>query len=408
MYLCIHQQLKYLSKEDFLTLRELSHAAKNMYNVGLYNIRQYYFEHMEYLRYNDNYHKSKYNENYRILNSNMAQQILKEVDSTFQSFFALLKKEGSFARIPKYLDKYGYYPLIIGFVRVSNGRISVPFSNSFKKSHKTIYINIPKVLEYKSIKEIRIIPKQNARFFEVQYTYEVPDEKKNLNKQNALAIDLGIGNLCSCVTNDGKSFIIDGRKLKSFNQWFNKENARLQSIKDKQGVNGITHRQAALWNKRDNIVRDYVHKSCSHIIDYCITNNIGTIILGYSRDWQNRTNLGKINNQHFTNLPLGQIRKNLQYRCERYGIALILQEESYTSKASFFDGDIIPVYGEKNEIPKFSGKRIKRGLYEASSGYRYNADINGALNILVKSKVVDTSVLYRSGEVDTPQRIRVA
>ena len=356
----------------------------------------------------DNYHKSKYNENYHILNSNMAQQILKEVDGSFKSFFALLKKEGSFARIPKYLNKDGYYPLIIGFVRVSKGRFSIPFSNSFKKNHKTIYINMPEVLEDKTIKEIRIIPKQNARFFEVQYTYEVQDEKKNLNKQKELAIDLGIGNLCSCVTNDGRSFIIDGRKLKSYNQWFNKRNARLQSIKDKQGIKCITQHQAVLWNKRENIVRDYVHKCCSYIINYCITNSIGTIVLGYSKDWQISVNLGKRNNQHFTNLPLGQIRKNLQYRCVRYSIALILQEESYTSKASFFDGDTIPVYGENNQGISFSGKRIKRGLYEASSRYRYNADINGALNILAKSKVVDTSVLYRSGVVDTPQRIRVA
>lgn len=232
MYLCIHQQLNHLSKEDFLALRERSHAAKNMYNVGLYNIRQYYFEPREYLRYNDNYHLSKYNENYHILNSNIAQQIPKEVDGSFRSFFALLKKESSVARIPKYLEKDGYYPLVIGFVRISKGRFSIPFSNSFKKNHKIIYINIPKVLEDKSIKEIRIIPNQNARFFEVQYSYEVQDEKKNLNKQNALAIDLGINNLCSCVTNDGRSFIIDGKKLKSSNQWFNKVNARLQSVKD--------------------------------------------------------------------------------------------------------------------------------------------------------------------------------
>lgn len=155
-------------------------------------------------------------------------------------------------------------------------------------------------------------------------------------------------------------------------------------------------------------MRDYVHKSCNHIIDYCIKNNIGTIVLGYSKEWQISVNLGKRNNQHFTNLPLGQIRKNIRYRCERYGIALILQEESYTSKASFFDGDTIPVYEGKNHIHAFSGKRIKRGLYETSFGYRYNADINGALNILVKSKVVDTTVLYCSGVVDTPQRIRVA
>ena len=115
-----------------------------------------------------------------------------------------------------------------------------------------------------------------------------------------------------------------------------------------------------------------------------------------------------INNQNFVNIPYGKLRDKLVYLCKLYGIEFKLQEESYTSKASFFDGDEIPIYDKENPQEYiFSGKRIKRGLYQTSVGKLINADCNGALNILRKSKVVDLSILYNRGELDTPKRIRV-
>jgi transposase len=120
-------------------------------------------------------------------------------------------------------------------------------------------------------------------------------------------------------------------------------------------------------------------------------------------------NLGKKTNQNFVNIPLGNIKEKLEYLCKFYGIEFLKQEESYTSQASFFDGDEIPEYNADNPKEyKFSGKRIKRGLYRTKYGKLINADVNGALNILKKSKAVDLSVLCSSGEVDTPQRIRIA
>ena len=416
MYLTVKQQVKHLSKEDQLALRELSHTAKNLANQAIYNVRQYYFTEGEYLNYQRNYALLKDSENYKILNSNMAQQILKEVDGSFKSFFGLLKlaKKGKYAfkdcKLPHYFPKDGFTTLVIGFVRLNDNKLIVPFSNMYKKSHSPIEITIPPILVDKHIKEIRIIPKANARFFEIQYTYKTECVQRNLNQNNALAIDLGINNLATCVTNTGESFIIDGRRLKSINQWFNKKNARLQGIKDKQGFGKrTTNHQKAIARDRNNKVNDYMSKAARIIINYCIANDIGTLVVGYNETFQRGSNLGKQTNQNFVSIPYGKLRDKLLYLCELNGIAFVKQEESYTSKASFWDKDNIPVYNADNpQEYEFSGDRIHRGMYKTKDGITFNADVNGALNILRKSSVVDLKVLYSRGEVDTPVRIRVA
>jgi len=415
MYLTIKQQVKQLSKKDYRNLKYLSHIAKNLTNEAIYNIRQYYFNEKKYLNYQKNYSLLKNSPNYKLLNSNMAQQVLKEVDGSFKSFFSLIKlaEKGKYnfkdIKLPNYLDKKGFTTLIIGFVRLNENKLTIPYSNLFSKEHKKIEINIPPILVDKKIKEIRIIPKLNARFFEIQYTYEVKEIQRELNKNNALAIDLGINNLTTCVTNNGKSFIIDGRKLKSINQYYNKINAKLQSIKDKQGImRKTTLRQKKLARKRNNCVNDYMNKTARKIINYCLNNDIGNIVLGYNNDFQRNSNVGSINNQNFVNIPYSKLRDKLEYLSKLYGIEFKLQEESYTSIASFFDRDEILIYNKDNSQEYiFSGKRIKRGLYKTKKGYLLNADCNGALNILRKSKVVSLEALYHRGELNTPKRIRV-
>ena len=413
MYLTLKQQVKHLSKKEFRNLKYLCHIAKNLKNQAIYNVRQHYFKNKKYLSYNENYKILKNSENYKKLNSNMAQQILKEVDESFKSFFALLKlaKNGQYngkIKLPNYLDKDGFTTLVIGFVRLKDDMLIVPYSNSFKKTHQEVKVKLPSVLKDKKIKEIRIIPKQHSRYFEIQYIYEVEEVQRELNKENALGIDLGIDNLCTCVTNTGASFIIDGRKLKSTNQYYNKINAKLQSIKDKQKIERTTLRQKRITRKRNNRINDYLSKAARTIVNYCLNNDIGKLVLGYNEDFQRNSNIGSINNQNFVNIPYGKLRDKLIYLCKLYGIEFKLQEESYTSKASFFDGDEIPIYDKENPQEYiFSGKRIKRGLYQTSTGKLINADCNGALNILRKSKVVDLSVLYNRGELNTPKRIRV-
>ncbi|MCH5585317.1 transposase [Shimazuella sp. AN120528] len=267
-----------------------------------------------------------------------------------------------------------------------------------------LMVRIPPLLADKKIKEIRILPKHRARFFEVHYTYEEQAVQRDTDKNQ----DLGISNLAACVTSKGKSFLIDGKRLKAINQWYNKRNAHLQRIKDKQKQKGHTHQQVALVAKRNRLVNDYLNKTCRKIIHYCLKYRIGTLVIGYNENLQKGTNLGKRNNQNFVNIPIGMIKAKLEYLCQLYGITFVQQEESYTSKASFWDQDELPTYDPSNsKTYTFRGARVKRGLYRTSSGMLMNADIHGALNILRKSNVVALTGLYTRGEVDTPVRIRI-
>ncbi len=393
----------------------MCHYAKNLTNEAIYNVRQYYFTEGEFLKYEKNYTLLKNSPNYKALNSNMAQQILKEVDGSFKSFFGLLKlaKQGKYAykdcHLPQYLPKDGFATLVIGFVRINENTLQLPYSNRFKKTHTSITIKIPPILADKKIKEIRILPKANARFFEIQYIYEATCIQRNLNINNALALDLGINNLITAVSTKGNSFIIDGICLKSINQWFYKEHARLQSIKDKQQYGKqATRRQRAIAKDRNNKMNDYMSKTARYIINYCIEQDIGMLVVGYNETFQRNCHMGKKSNQNFVTIPYGKLREKLEYLSKLNGIAFVKQEESYTSKASFWDKDEIPLYNADNPLDyEFSGKRIYRGLYRTAKGKLLNADVNGALNILRKSRVVDVDVLYSRGEVDTPVRIRL-
>ena len=415
MYLTVKQQVKNLSKDQYCVLRELSHTAKNLANEAIYNIRQYFFETGGYLNYESNYKQLKTSENYRLLNSNMAQQILKEVDGMFKSFFGQLKlaKEGKYdsgkIRIPKYLPKDGFTTLVIGMVRLNGNELLLPYSRAYAKQHSPVVFRIPPVLIGKTVKEIRIIPKADARFFEVQYNYEAECAQRKQTTQHALALDFGVDNLMTAVSSDGDSFIIDGKRLKSINQRCNKANAEFQSFKDRFGQGDkITKRQVLLWKKRNDTVNDYISKAARMVIRYCLEHDVPILVVGYNETFQKNADMGKRNNQTFVNIPFGKLYEKLEYLCELNGLTFVKQEEGYTSKASFWDRDDMPVYqAGQEESCKFSGKRIHRGMYRTKEGKLLNADVNGALNILRKSNVVGLTVLYDKGAVNTPVRLSV-
>ncbi len=237
------------------------------------------------------------------------------------------------------------------------------------------------------IKEIRILPKQKGRFLEAAYVYESQSEQVNLNTDQAISIDLGLNNLATVVSSTDESFIIDGRWLKSKNQWFNKRRARLVSHKDKQGIKHLTKKEAWLSYRRKNQVNDYLNKAAKYIIDFCLSRKIGTIVVGYNPTLKQNSNMGKRNNQNFVQIPIFTLRIKLKSLCERYGVNYVEQEESYTSKASSLDRDQMPVYNADNPVKhKFSGRRVKRGLYKTKDGHLINADCNGSLGIGLKSK----------------------
>ena len=274
-------------------------------------------------------------------------------------------------------------------------------------SHR-IRIKMPERLQGKKIKEVKIIPLYKGRAFKIAYCYEVDEKNLNLNKENSLAIDIGLDNLATCVTNFGTSFLMDGRKIKQINQNWNKRRAYLQSILWKQGRYSSKLLER-ITLKRNNRVNDCLKKTARYIMNFCIANDIGTIICGYNPDFKRELNLGKRTNQQFTQIPFSALCRQLRNLCASYGMNYIEQEESYTSKASFLDLDELPIYdAETPYTGTFSGKRIKRGLYRALSGRLINADVNGAANILRKSKQKVNFEQLCTGLLDSPLRIRVA
>ena len=418
MFLTQSNVIRHLSKDEYAMLAEMCRYSNNLYNVALYNIRQYYFSEKKFLTYESNYHECKVNENYGLLQAGVAQQTLKVADRSFKSFFNLIKKAKSGEyhfqdiKIPHYREKGGMFVLVLSTnaINIKDGFLQIPMSRAFSKAHagKLIKIAFPERLANKKIKEVRIIPIFRGQRFKIQYVYEQAEQNLNLSQDNALAIDIGLENFATCVTTIGTSFIMDGRKLKSINQYWNKRKARLQSIASKQ-KNKSTKLIQSITTKRNNRAKDYVRKTSRYIVNYCIDNNIGTIICGYNSDFKRSINLGKMTNQQFTQISFGSLREQLSSLCEQYGMRYIEQEESYTSKASFLDLDEIPVYNpEQPYTGKFSGKRIHRGLYRYSDGRIANADLNGAANIMNKSKQNYDFVELCKGLLASPSRIRIA
>ena len=378
--------------------------------------------------------------NYFLLYSASSQSILQQVEKNYLSYFKTNKIQTK--KPPYYLPKDGYFQITYKSIPKKNcekGIFKVPFSSDFKKyaSKKRLLTDIQIKLPDKfkdtdkyRINQIKLIPKSNARYFELCIIYTTSCEKiEDLDKNQYLGIDLGLNNLMSCVSTTGSPFIISGRKLKSYNQWYNKEIARLKSISDLNSKSPkITKKMDNIIQKRNNRVEDYMRKSVRIVINYCIENKIGNIVVGYNKDFKRNINIGKKNNQNFVQIPLFKIRQKLKYLCEYYGINYKEQEESYTSKSSFLSQDPIPEY---KDIPKkgtieyimynsitnkdnqtiFSGTRISRGLYkDYNQNLFLNADINGAANILRKSTYNNKEVYnnVRKTILDYPKVLKVA
>lgn len=226
--------------------------------------------------------------------------------------------------------------------------------------------------------QIRIVPQAYGYMCEIVYNYQEIDLR--LNKDYVVGIDLGLENLITLVNNIGLApIIIKGRMLKSINQFYNKINAQLQSVKDRQCYTFVTKKQRKLLQTRNHKINDIFHKVSRKVIDYCKENDCGTIVIGYNEGWKQEVNIGKRNNQNFVQIPYLKLIRMIQYKAKLVGITVIVNEESYTSKCSFLDNESI----EKHEI--YAGKRIQRGLFRTSKGQLINADVNAGYNIVKKA-----------------------
>lgn len=262
---------------------------------------------------------------------------------------------------------------------------------------------MPTNLDFKQLKEIRIVPRN--RCFYVEFVYPAAKKVISLDITQALGLDLGVSNWLTCVSTRGESFIIDGKKLKSLNQWYNKQTATLKPGKP-QGF--WSNKLAAITEKRNRQMRDAINKTARLIVNYCLTNNLGTMLFGWNKENKQNINLGK-KNQNFVQIPTAKLKNRIKQLCDEYGIEFVETEELYTSKSSFLDNDILPTYGEKSneENYKFVGKRVFRGLFRTAQKFFVNADCNGAANILRKVAVtqgLNLSGISR-GALTTPLRV---
>jgi IS605 OrfB family transposase len=248
-----------------------------------------------------------------------------------------------------------------------------------------VAIRVPDRIVGRPVKEVRITPLHHARFLEAEFVYEIEKSASKPGKE-VLALDLGVNNLAAGVSTAGTTFLIDGKRLKAANQWYNKERARLQSMKDLQGIKGETGKLAAITYNRENFTRDYLSKAGHLILQHCLDNKIGRVVVGVNPGWKQEINIGHVNNQNFAQIPFWKVRRFLAHLCEKHGIEYVEINESYTSKASFLDRDELPEYDpERTEKCVFSGRRVKRGQYRSANGQTVNADLNGAANILRKA-----------------------
>ena len=225
--------------------------------------------------------------------------------------------------------------------------------------------------------EIQVVPIKNNKY-KINIVYDYKQEKLKVDNNQYCGIDLGINNLMTVTSNKRgcKPLVINGKPLKSINQYYNKTKAKYQSELPK-GVNS-SKKIDNLTFKRNNKINDYLHKTTNKIMKFSLENELNTIVVGYNDFWKQKINIGKVNNQNFVQIPFEKMLFMLKYKCEKYGINLTTHEESYTSKCSFLDNEVICKHDE------YQGKRIKRGLFKSGSGKLINADVNGSYNIIRK------------------------
>ncbi|QZA93634.1 transposase [Bacillus anthracis] len=393
-----------LTAQEFRLLQRMSHSSKALRNVGLYTMKQSYLNYNKMATVKEVDTAMQADMNYWGIQSNSVQAIRRALFTEVKSFFKALeqwkKNPEKFTGRPKFPNySHSTDKRIIEIYQVpkvdENGFWMIPMSVAFRKKFGSIKIRMPKNLRNKNISYIEIVPKQKGRFFEVHYTYEMhvsQMKKQPMTTSSALGCDLGVDRLVSCVTNTGDAFLIDGKKLKSINQYFNKTIRNLQQKNVENGLSKriVTNKIAALWHKRERQIHGYIAQTVGLLFKKVKEFDIDTIVVGCNAGWKQNSHMGKKNNQKFVQIPFHKLIAAIENKCIKEGIRFFKQEESYTSKASFLDKDPVPVWSKDDRTQyRFSGKRITRGLYQSKAGTCIHADINGALNTLQKSQVVE-------------------
>ena len=382
----------------FGEFEELCRNANNLYNATMYCVRQEFFAGtvLRYVDVNKKFIQEK-QADYYSLPTKISQQIQRIVSASWKSYFVAVKdykknpsKYLDKPRIPSYREKGGLY--VVPFTRQSiafNNR-NVP-RGFLRLSGTSILIKT----QQKEIQAARLVPQdRNHIKVEILYNAECPEVKNN---GKIASIDLGVNNLATIVYPNSRTEIINGRPLKSINQFYNKKLADTRSRNAKREYQ--TRREVSLISKRRNKINDYLHKASRYIVNQLVSNDVTELVIGYNAGWKQDTRMKKVGNQRFHFIPFYKFISMLTYKCALAGIAVTTNEESYTSKCSFLDNEEVCKHAE------YKGKRVKRGLFRASNGILINADVNGALNIL--KKYVEKAVRNKEGILNSLDLIEV-
>ena len=372
---CINKNNKYYDLLDYYC-----YMSKNLYNFANYHIRQNFIKNGEYLNYNkiDKLMKVEENEkDYRnMVTSQSAQQCLKLLDKNWKSFFESIKDYS------KHPDKYTGKPKLPKYLK-KNSRNILIFTNQNCKL-KDGYINFPKKMngftiktDLQSFQQIRILPKGSRIIIEIVYNKEIDELKEDNSKY--VSIDLGLNNLVTLTNNCNKQpIIISGKKIKSINQYYNKQMSYYKSIAKRMNKLDYTKRMDRLTNKRNNLIDDLIHKASRKVVNYALSYGVNTIIIGNNKNWKQNSKMSKKVNQKFISIPHSKLIQQIEYKAKMVGINVIVTEESYTSGTSFLDNEL-PIKKNYNK-----NRRIYRGLFISNKGIKINSDVNGSLQIMKK------------------------
>lgn len=355
--------------------------SKNLYNEANYEIRQKFINDGEYIPYKDMNFEFKTHENYKLTFSQPANCTLRVLDKNWKSYFRAIKdwkknplKYLGMPKLPKYLKKDGRFPWMI-----PNNQLVYDYVKG------TVYIRNRLLNDYEwkcrclgRIIQVRFIPRGSCYVMEIVYETEIPDAKTESNR--IASIDLGVDNLVTMTNNIGLNpIIINGKGIKSINQYYNKRLAKEKSLLKIRHDKDWSKKLDSITFKRYQRIKNYMHNASVYVVKWCVENGIDTLVVGKNKEWKQNTDMSKQNNQKFVSIPYQMLLQQLKYKCENVGIKYIETEESYSSGTSFLDGEE-PV---KQNYDK--SRRIERGLFRSNSGLLINSDVNGSLQIMMKA-----------------------
>lgn len=361
-------------------LDEFCFKSKNLYNQANYIVRQEFINNGKWIRYNelDKILKKENNDyDYRNMpSSTTSQQCLRLLDKNWNSFFRAIKdynknpnKYLGRPKLPKYKSKNGRNILILTNQNCKINKGIIKFPKTFKGFYLKSKVN--------SLQQVRFVPKDKYIIAEV--VYRVDNVEELIDNGRYVGIDLGLDNFVTITNNCGLiPLVINGKGLKSMNQYYNKQMSHYKSIAKRVNKLDYTNRMRNLTLKRNNKVEDYIHKASRFVVDYCRGNEINTIIIGNNKNWKQNSKMSKRVNQNFVSIPYCSFIQKVQYKAEEFGIKVIITEESYTSGTSFLDNEL-PIKENYNK-----SRRKYRGLFVSNNGTKINADVNGSYQIIKK------------------------